>query len=233
VLGERLPIREMGFRLAVGAASGIYYFIPVLIVAVVLAVLLSGHPRALALVGVGLVLSALPVEAGYLMRDDYGPRGWFFWELRNPLRWWGYFFAGWLARPACAALITLPRSQRVSLGVAALLLPAASFAYTLRAGGATLGLAPAALVLLNNYGAILGMLLLGSVAPQLRPVRWLSGATYPLYLYHLFVVQLVLEAPLSDRAVVPVAFVTGLLVTSLLVIGARRALGALSPAVIG
>ena len=233
VFGERLSIGEMGLRLAVGGASTIYYFIPILVAAIAIAVSLSGHPRALAVLGVGLIVATLLVESGYLMRDDYGRRGLYFWELRNPLRWWGYFFAGWLSRPGCAALLDLSRSRRVGLGVAALLFPAFTFLYTLRASEGSRGLVPGTLVLLNNYGTILAMLLLGSLAPERRSVRWLSGATYPLYLYHFFVVQLVQEAPLSDLAVIPVAFVAGLAATSLFVVGTRRALGPLAPAVIG
>lgn len=233
VIGERLPVGEMVFRLLAGAATGIYYFIPLWASAVVLGVLLSRYPRALVLVGLGLIAASLPVESGYWLRRDYGPRGWFFWELRNPLRWWGYFFAGWLARPACAALLSLSRSEKARLALVALLLPTAAFFYTLGAGGVTLGWVPGALVLLNNYGAILALLLLGSLAPESRPVRWLSGATYPLYLYHLFAVQLVLALPLSDLAAFPLAFVAGVLATSLFIAGARRVLGSLAPVVTG
>ncbi len=233
VLGERLAPGEMGFRLLVGAASGIYYFIPILAGVIVVAILLSGHRRILTVLGTSLIVATLFVESGYLLLHDYGTRGWFFWELRNPLRWWGYFFAGWLLRPACVCVPALPRYVRLGLGLAALLLPATACFYTLLAGEMTPGVLPGTLVLLNNYGAILAMLALGSLAPEYRLVHWLSEATYPLYLYHFFVTQLVLQAPISDLAAIPAAFVVGSVMTSLFLVLARRALGAMAPVVLG
>lgn len=232
-LGERLGPSEMGFRLLVGAASGIYYFIPILAGAITVSVLLSGFPRSLAVLGTSLVVASLLVESGYLLLDDYGTRGWLFWELRNPLRWWGYFFAGWLSRPIFARLPTFPRSLRLGVGLAALLLPAAAFLHALEAGTMTQGLVPGTLVILNNYGAILAMALLGSLASGGWLVRWVSEATYPLYLYHFFVIQLVLRASLSDLAAIPVAFAVSLVTTSLVVALARRVLGASARVVLG
>ena len=157
--------------------------------------------------------------------------GGLWWEIRNPLRWWGYFFAGWVVSEQRPRVARLPIRHRRLAGL--MLLAAAGGIY----GGYACCLPPgwsshaAAMQYAMIYGLLLGTALVAWDASGRPLVRWLSEASYPIYLYHFFIVMLMRQfaAGLSDLAVFGVASVT----TAIGVAGMRWACGPRARLIIG
>ena len=81
--------------------------------------------------------------------------------------------------------------------------------------------------MIANYAWIAALVLLLRDTPAPAAVVWLSGATYPIYLYHRFFVESVLHvAPRVTLDWRYGAFVAALAGTVLLVVTARALLGA-------
>jgi surface polysaccharide O-acyltransferase-like enzyme len=185
-----IPLREIVFELATGDAVGIYYFIPPFIGAVLLVIVLARYRRLV------VPLLALLWGLGFLCERGViwikAPPGAvpFFWNQRNPLRWWGYFVAGWcLANYAGVVSRLSPRARTMAgavlLGVA--LGCSLAAVAVLPPGKSTVWVS---IEYLNIYACILGLFLLAFDWPDVPGVRWLSEATYPIYLYHFFFISL-------------------------------------------
>jgi membrane-bound acyltransferase YfiQ involved in biofilm formation len=152
------------------------------------------------------------------------PFGGFFWQIRSPLRWWGYFFAGWVVAPHFTALEQLTAVQRRRIGVAALAVAVSVFLYFMLALPSSWSPQMAALGYVGIYGILGGLFMLTLRSSDVPAVRWLSAATFPIYLYHYFIIAVVhrwLAAPLRN----PAAFVLGVAGSVGLVYGGRKVLG--------
>jgi peptidoglycan/LPS O-acetylase OafA/YrhL len=138
--------------------------------------------------------------------------------------WWGYFLLGWLAAEHASALATVPARMRRGVGLAA----AAVFVVI-----ATVCLLPGSWrgqvwlpVVAANYAFLVSAFLLGRDVRPHRLLRWLSDASYPLYLYHFFFTSAVRSdlmrlGPLAE----PAAFAAGVLGSLGVVVLGRRLLG--------
>lgn len=201
-----------------GGGWGIYYFVPVLVSASAFGEWAFRRPRlAWPLWGLFAVLGLLN-ELQYISFHNL------WWEFRSPLRWWGYFLAGWLVAIHRPRIDDLPNRVRVAAGLAVLTAGAAAFAAyaTLLPPGWS---RPAvAWQYLLMYAAVLGTML---VAWRVQPgawIRWLSEASYPIYLYHFFPIFLIQRLPGGTGRDV-VAFLVTLAVSVAGVLAIRRLLG--------
>jgi surface polysaccharide O-acyltransferase-like enzyme len=168
--------------LAFGAAFGAYYYVPQIVLLVLLSPLFARlRGRVLALVGAAALVGQGLVEAA-VIGADLEP----FWTIRNPLRWAAYFLVGWqlcLHREAVLAWLA-PRRRRIALGAALVLALCACFP---AAHGGPAG------PRLAGWTGVYAALALLYAASAGRPatssgIRALSDATYPVYLLHLFFV---------------------------------------------
>lgn len=149
-----------------------------------------------------------------------------FWEFRDPVRWWGYFAAGWLAGTQVDCLVRLNphRTRAVGLGllVAWLFLVIARIVFLPAPWSPAMGV----LEYLCIYAAVLGLFLF-YLCTQPHPIlEFLSNASYPIYLYHLFFVDLARQAlgpaTFTNRSL---TFAFALPATLAFVVVARRLLG--------
>ena len=116
----------------------------------------------------------------------------FFWHVRNPLLWWGYFLLGWWIRLHYGPIRGWITQRRVPLMVG---LAVAIVVFT---GYATSGIGAPQTVSVRaatwiDIHAILAFVFVATcgrrVAP--RPVRTIADATYAIYLFHLFFIYAV------------------------------------------
>lgn len=220
-------VADVLFQLATGASLSIYYFCFLLVVCLLLTWPLERlHPRApdLALAGllvVGLVRTVWP-----------GPPENFFWTIRNPLRFYGYFLAGhaaWRYRAVLAA-------ARARLGVAAALACAGGIAGYAAAGPRSLAWSSAALLRACYSTSVVGLLALAlERLPPPRAVRFLSRASYGIFLYHFFFVYPLLEptAAWPPLARIGARVGAGLLGATAVCLVAARLFGARSRLLVG
>jgi len=219
--------------LLLGSSFGPYYYVFVIALLVALTPLFArAAPRHLAALLLILLVCQWCVDAALLLPLP------FYWHLRNPLLWWPFFALGWLARLHREALDTwLARGRRETCAALA------AGIGLLAAAAALDGHAPRLLVRsaawLEIY-AVLGLIYAWACArPEPAPLlRGASQASYAVYLFHPFFVlaaQIAANAWLGDLEpfAVALAWAAGLLGPALLVIAARRLLGARSLDVIG
>lgn len=165
--------------LAFAASFGIYYYIFVIFILVLLTPIFARLPRYAILLLLGLTVSSQGlIESGTLPRLPW------FWSYRNPLLWWGYFFVGWVIRLhyervagfVIARRRVLTLALLVALGVAAAIW-SSDLAWKTIATAVWLGIyAILALLFTVSCGRIRG----------LPTVRTLSDSTYSIYLFHPF-----------------------------------------------
>ena len=143
----------------------------------------------------GLLLIPL-LAAQILLETGTIPSVSFFWHLRNPFLWAGYFVLGWwvrMHREAIATALVQHRVRWVGLTVGVWLV-----LVTLLAFSAPL---PRMAIATTAWLTIFVSLALGFVVsaerdlsgPWMRPLRWLSDASYPVYLFHLFFLSVVAQ----------------------------------------
>jgi peptidoglycan/LPS O-acetylase OafA/YrhL len=218
VLSERLSASQALFELATGGAWGIYYFIPLLLGAAVVGQgVFRFRSLAWPLFGLFWVLGLL----GEMWLIPFGN---FYWQVRSPFRWWGYFFAGWVAEQHFGVLQGLATARCRRIGVAALAVAGTVFLYYALALPPSWSRETAVLQYLGIYGIVIGLFMLTLHSSDVPLVRWLSEATYPIYLYHYFIIATVHRwpsAPLRDAA----AFVLACVGSVALVHVGRKALG--------
>jgi peptidoglycan/LPS O-acetylase OafA/YrhL len=179
-LGPATWMRDLAF----GAAFGPYYYIFV-IVALTLAVPLIRRCSGRQLWLLFCLMLPLQWVLSNVLAFHVIP---LFWHLRNPLTWSSYFVLGWLlaerrtsvndwiARnriPACSGLTGLV----LAIGVISWWEPPGIWAET------------ADMMLVY---AVLSLLFVASQGRRLdaRPIRYLSDASYSIYLYHLFFIEM-------------------------------------------
>jgi peptidoglycan/LPS O-acetylase OafA/YrhL len=209
------------------AAFGPFYYVFVALQLVLLAPLVSrlgGY--ALVAITLLLALAQAATEAGFGLLP-------LFWQIRSPLLWWAYWFVGWCyGRRRDEAALWIAQRRRAP---AAAILGGLLFACALAARWTSYGPLPASRLAswLGIYLALVTLLALGAASRGLAssaPVRFVSGASYAVYLWHLFAVyplrELVPAPPATfDPWAVALPWVAGVVLPVLLVYGARRLVG--------
>jgi peptidoglycan/LPS O-acetylase OafA/YrhL len=204
--------------LVMGGAWGIYYFIPVLIGAAAAGEAVFRFPRlAWPIFGLFWILGLLN-ETRVIWSGDL----WL--EMRSPIRWWGYFFAGWVAAVQLESLRCLPDARRARIAGAALQLGGLMFAIYLFLLPPSWSPTSAAVQYIMIYGVIVGVFLLVWNSPEQPAIRWLSEASYPIYLYHYFLIAMVGQRP-EDPVRDAVAFVFACVGSVVFVVMERKLLG--------
>jgi len=218
---------EVVFQLATGASLSIYYFCFLLVVCLLLTWPLERlHPRA-----IDAVLAALLI-VGVVRTLWPGPPESFFWTIRNPLRFYGYFLAGhaaWRHRTVLAQL--RDRWAAPALGICLL-----GIAGYVLAGPRSLAWPSAAILRATYSTSVVGVLALAlerRQPPQI--VRFLSRASYGVFLYHFFFVYVLLAPTATWPPALRIAtrVVAGLVGASAVCVGARRLLGERSRLLVG
>jgi surface polysaccharide O-acyltransferase-like enzyme len=207
------------------SSFGPYYYVLVIAVLVALTPAFARLPPPLFYAATGaLVASQWFVDVG-----SFGLMH-FYWHLRNPLLWWGYFFLGWVIRLHEDALARwlAPRRGTIAAALAA--------AVALLTFGGSLGeSAPRLLVRSASWLDVYAIVALIGVAASgfsslPRWMREVSDATYAIYLYHLFFVLAVQKwvPPPHGRAAwdaILLPWAAGLAGSLLVVAVGRRLLG--------
>lgn len=215
-----------GVDLLVGNACGVFYFVPVLLGATLLGGLLLRRVHHVWIAVAVLWPVGLLCETGVIWWADL------FWQIRNPLRLWGYFAAGWLARTQAAVWQAWPERRRRRCGWGLLILAVILF------GACCLGLptgwtpAGAAGSYLIVYLGLAAAFVLPWRMPAPPAVVWLSQASYPLYLTHYaFVFLLRRWVPGSSNGLLAWSAALGGSIAVVLV--GRRVLGPCARTVLG
>jgi peptidoglycan/LPS O-acetylase OafA/YrhL len=223
--GGSLTIKAVIMGLCNGDAFGIYYFVPLLVGVTAIGEVVFRYPTLAWPLWSVFAMLALLSETQLLSVGDL------WWEIRNPLRWWGYFLAGWVLSEQRARMSKLPTRIRHMAGISILGIAGGIFcgyACCLPPGWSRHSVAMQYVMI---YAVLLGTALTAWDAPCRPFVRWLSEASYPIYLYHYFVImaarEFVWEIP--DTAVFVVACGT----TIIGVVGMRRTCGNRARLIIG
>jgi fucose 4-O-acetylase-like acetyltransferase len=208
-------------HLLFASAIGTYYYF------FLLAVFVAGiwplsrmRPAAVAALLAGVCGFALAAQLAPALQ----PRESFFWAMRNPLHFAGYFLCGWLAAAWRAPLARFAGERRPLVWGAAALATAAWVA--LLAGALPVRLRP---LLLAGY--VLAVVACVATLARARPapplVRWLSDATLTLYLYHHMIELSLLPhfLPLPAPLRTPLLASAGLAGSAALLFAARALLG--------
>jgi surface polysaccharide O-acyltransferase-like enzyme len=191
----------------IGNSFAIYYYVFVIFVLALLAPLLARLPHAalLAFTGVLLVSQGAAEMGAVALPWD--------WHMRSPFTWWAYFCLGWLARLHEGQIRSSLRSRRALMaGILAVTLAAVSIAVVT---GVEMP-ARRALSWLNLLMTLVFLFALGAgrdASP--RWARFLSDATYPVYLLHLFFIYatrlwLAADPQHTDLAFVLLPWIAGL-----------------------
>jgi len=212
------------YRLAVGRALGIYYYVFLLLTCIPLVWVLSRVPRRW-IVALLVVAMLAPFSTRPLIVTDA--------SLRNPLNHaWAFFLAGWTARAFAPELARWRPRLEPALWSACVF--GMGFYWLQRADWIdwpTFGL-ERAIYSLSVVGFV-WLWVAGRPAPG--AVRFLSRASFSIYLYHAFFVR-PLRAPTLDWPVLPrvlLLVAVGLLGSCALVWAGRRLLGARSRLLLG
>jgi len=226
--GESLALSNVLRDFVLGSSFGPYYYVLHAVLFVLAAPLLARLPaRALGLVCAGALLVQLTAWVIPEIR---------FFAFHDPLHWLGFFLAGWwLRRNETRAGVWLAARRAFFVGVAGLGAALVS-THTLASSGpwrvGALQWLYVACVLVLLFAVGLGR------ETRARVVRFLSDASYTIYLYHLFFVlpvQRVLRPAAKDfdPVAIGVAFAVGLVGPLLLVLAGRALLGPRSRTLLG
>jgi peptidoglycan/LPS O-acetylase OafA/YrhL len=223
--GSSLTVENVILGLFNGDALGIYYFVPLLVGVTSIGEAAFRFPAlAWPLWGVFATLALLS-ETQLLSVGDL------WWEIRNPLRWWGYFLAGWVMSEQRLRISELPARLRQLAGWWILGIAAVIVCYYVHFLPPVWSRQSVAMQYVMIYAVLLGTALTAWDAPCRPFVRWLSEASYPIYLYHYFVIMVARAFVwgLPDTAVFVVACGT----TMIGVVGMRRTCGVRARLIIG
>ena len=210
---------SLALNLLAGIAWPVYYFVPMLATAYVLAAALSRAPRA-ALPLFVVIAPVVPLGLDPFPRLPLG----LLWQFRSPFLWWGYFLLGWIAASAEPRLARVAASTREGIAVLAALV-FAGIAGVCFLPGSWRGLVWPPIVV-ANYAFLASAFLFFHDVRERPLVRWLSDASYPIYLYHFFFTS-AFRGDLVDLGALgkPAAFVAGLAGSVGIVLVGRRVLG--------
>lgn len=223
--GQCPSVGAIVLRLCSGDAWGIYYFVPLLIGVTVLGHVLFRFPALAWPLWSGSAVLGLLSEIQVLSTGDL------WWDTRNPCRWWGYFLAGWVVSEERPRIAALHPGWRRLVGICLLAVAVSMFwghALCMPPGWSRPSVTMQCVMI---YGVLVGTSFAAWDAPCQPLVRWLSDASYPIYLYHFFVIMLARQfaAGLSDLDIFALACAT----TATGVAGIRRAFGSRARLLIG
>ena len=211
---------DVAFQLATGASLFIYYYVFLLVICLLLTWPLERlHPR-----GPEVTLAALAVY-GIATTFVPGPPESFFWQIRNPVHFYGYFLAGLVAWRHRA---TLARLRGRAAGLAAAACAAGVGAYVAAGPGLYYSSdAAGALRALYTLSLVGLVALVGSHREPPAAILFLSRASYAIYLYHFFFESLAAPSTLRWPAGLRIAAVVGagLIGATVLCIAGARLLG--------
>jgi len=220
--GEASPTGSLWKDLLFASSFGPYYYVFVIVWLVALTPAIARLPRAAlpALVG-ALLVAQWGVDAAGVWPQD------FYWHLRNPLMWWGYFFVGWWLRLERARIEPWLAPRRAG-GVASLAAAVALLTWASSEGSGLPRLVARSAAWLDVYAVLAFLGAAAGLATAPRRLRALSDATYAVYLFHLFFLyaaQEALGAHARGAGSVLVPFAAGLAGSLALVAAGRRLLG--------
>jgi fucose 4-O-acetylase-like acetyltransferase len=178
------PERPLWRVILLASSFGAYYFVLMLALFIALSPGLARMGRrAVGFLLIPLLLVQVLIETGIVPPVN------FFWHLRNPFLWAAYFVLGWwvrLHREAIVSALCAQRARWVGFvgGVWITLATVLAFGKLLPQVGVS---ATAWLMILTSLGFGFVLSAEREFPPSLmRPLRWLSDASYPVYLFHLF-----------------------------------------------
>lgn len=170
--------------IALGNAFGPYYYVLVISFFVLISPLIALlGSRALTLLLFVTLAGQIVFEGGFWYWND------FFWHVRNPLLWGGYFVTGWWLRIHSESISRFVQRFRARIGLCAVaLVLVCSGLLILESGGAI----SHEIIQLTAWLCVYSILFLLLIIAWGRTTRsvWLarvSDLTYTIYLFHLFV----------------------------------------------
>lgn len=170
--------------LALGNAFGPYYYVLVISFFVLISPLIALlGSRALTGLLLGALCAQFIFEGGFWYWND------FFWHVRNPLLWGGYFVMGWWLRVHSEAISGFVQPFRYRIVLFALILTSVCAALLAFESSGALSHEIVQLTAWVGVYSILFLLLMVAWGRTTRSV-WLariSDMTYTVYLFHLFV----------------------------------------------
>jgi surface polysaccharide O-acyltransferase-like enzyme len=209
--------------LLLGSSMGPYYYVFIIVGLVLVTPLFARLPGgAMAALALALVAAQWFVDAASAMLLP------FFWHLRNPLLWWGYFALGWVVRLHYDAVLAwiVPRRRSTIVALAALVVVLSGLSGL---EGPRLLVRTAAW--LDVY-AICALIFTAVCGEERVPpaMRYLSDTTYPIYLLHMFFVLVAADLfppPPRQTALLPVVvpWATGVLGSISIIAALQAALG--------
>ena len=124
----------------------------------------------------------------------------FFWEIRNPLHWWGFFLFGTILALNAKRIDGFRQSIRNKMAAILLVSALLVFLYYIFKMPQGWSQFAAALQYVMVYMILGGVTFLFWSGRAWPPLIWLSASTYPIYLYHRIFIE-VLEKNLSHALV--------------------------------
>ena len=211
--------------LLIGATFGPFYYVFVIAMLLLVTPGFAHLSRRTIAICAGVSLATQwPVDTAYFGTLPLA------WHLRNPLLWWPYFLLGWSVRLYATPLASFVERRRPVL-VPCLIASVGLLPYASTLGGTASLLVVRTAAWLDVY-AILALIAVATHGLPRSPawLRFLSDATYAIYLFHLFFLMPVrdhLALPEGHAELGPIAlpWLAGLLGSLLLVVAARALLG--------
>lgn len=216
-----MTLQDTMWDLLTGNAVGIYYFVFSLLAITLMTQPLLGAPT-------WMRRCALAAALGIGLLEASGIVTWpFYWSLRSPGRWLGFYLLGAeiaALKTGGATWLRGAAFPRICFAAAA-----ASACLACFATGPSLQIG----LLVYAYCLVVGIALAFADRPAPVPVRWLSEASYTIYLYHIFIVQEVLRGSADGNLDRFSALVAGFGGAVLFTLAVRRLAGARSRLLFG
>ncbi len=224
-------VRDFWPDLAFGASMGPFYYVFVIAGLVVVTPLFARLPAA------GLsALTLVMLAAQWYVDAAIGLDMPLYWHLRSPLLWWAYFLIGWQVRLHQTRIESWLKPRTYWL---APLTGVAIIALAVQSAAPSPLLIVRSAAWLNVYAilALIYSLACGRTEPG-GTLRYLSDATYAIFLLHLFFVSgvqlLVPHTPLfAASAPIVLPWLAGVAGSIILLTAARAALGERSRDIVG
>jgi fucose 4-O-acetylase-like acetyltransferase len=219
---KEYSIKNIVCALFVGSADGIYYFIPLLFLAMLVGFYVIPNRYLLNVVFVTFFMGGILSWLLFLAFRE------FFWEIRSPLHWWGFFFFGAVLGKNSESLAKINRVNRDIFGISLLIVAGIPFLIYTLFFSTDWSRPNVFLQYFMIYFILAGVTLLFWSRKLWMPLVWLSAATYPIYLYHRFFIK-ILENDFSTIIV----FIGSLLCCILFVLITRRVFSRFSKIIFG
>lgn len=212
-----------------GASFGPYYYVFVIAGLILLTPLLARIPRSLMIPLTGALIAVqwmVDAAVWLLPPFDWYRANPFFWHVRNPLLWWGYFALGWVLRVNRDTALHWIAPRR---GLLVAVCAGAVAILTGLSGAGDPFLLVRSAAWLHVY-AVIALVFVWSCGQRESPaaLRFVSDASYGVYLFHLFflyAVQLAIPPARGDWISVVAPWAASLAGSLALVAGVQRLLG--------